>query len=139
MTRIKYDAALMKTMSIFENVTRSKIKDSFIDDHGQMVFVVREGEISKAIGKGGQNVKKLEKMLNRKIKIVEFNPQLLRFVRNLIHPIKVKDVEEADKIVTITGFDTRSKGLLIGKGAQNLRNYTQIVKRYFEIEEIKVI
>lgn len=129
----------MKTMSIFENVTRSKVKDSFIDDNNQMMFVVQEGEISKAIGKGGQNVKKLEKMLNRKIKIVEFNPNLVRFVRNLIHPIKAKDVVEEGGIVTITGFDTRTKGLLIGKGAQNLRNYTQIVKRYFDIEEIKVI
>lgn len=138
MTKIKYDASLMKTMSLFETITRTKLKDSFVDNNNLLIFVVNPTEISRAVGKGGQNVKKLERMLNRKIKIVEFNPSLLQFVSNLVYPLKLKGIEEADGVVTLTGPDTRTKGLLIGKNSQNLKNYTQIVKRYFDIKKIRV-
>ena len=139
MTRIKYDASLMKTMSVFEGVTRAGLKDCFVDNNGLLVFVVNLTQISKAIGKNAQNVKRLEKMLNRKIKIVEFNPSLIQFVRNLVYPLNVKDVKEEEGVVTITGHDTRTKGLLIGKNSQNIKNYNQIVKRYFDIKDMKVV
>ncbi len=139
MTRIKYDASLMKTMSVFEAITKTKLKDSFVDNNGLLIFIVDSTQISKAIGKKGQNVKKLERLLNRKIKIVEFNPLLTRFVRNLVYPLNVKDVVEEAGVVTIIGPDTRIKGLLIGKNSQNIKNYTQIVKRYFNIQDMKVV
>lgn len=128
----------MKIMSLFESITRTRLKDSFIDNNGLLIFVVNPAMISKAVGKAGHNVKKLEKLLNRKIKIVEFNPSLLQFVSNLVYPLKLKGIEEADGVVTLTGPDTRTKGLLIGKNSQNLKNYTQIVKRYFDIKKIRV-
>lgn len=139
MTRIKYDASLMKTMSLFETVTMTKLKDCFVDNNSLLIFVVDPTMISKAIGRNGQNVKRLERMLNRKIKIVEFNPSLTQFVRNLVYPLNVKDVEEEEGVVKITGPDTRTKGLLIGKNSQNIKNYTQIVKRYFDIKDMKVV
>lgn len=139
MARIKYDASLMKTMSVFEAVTRTKLKDCFVDNNGLLVFVVNPTQISKAIGKKGLNVKKLEGMLSRKIKIVEFNPSLLDFVRNLVYPLDVKDVKEEEGVVTITGPDTRTKGLLIGKNSQNIKNYLEIMKRYFDIKDMKVV
>jgi len=139
MTRIKYDASLMKTMSVFETVTMTTLKDCFVDNNGLLIFVVNPTMISKAIGRNGQNVKKLERMLNRKIKIVEFNPSLTQFVRNLVYPLNVKDVEEEEGVVKIIGPDTRTKGLLIGKNSQNIKNYTQIVKRYFDIKDMKVV
>ncbi len=129
----------MKFMSLFESITGTKLKDCFLDSNSMLFFVVQSGHIAKAIGKSGSNVRKIQEKLNRKIKIVEFNPRLESFVSNVIAPIKAKDIAEKDSIVTITGNDTKSKGLLIGRSGQNLRNYEEIVKRYFDIKEIKVI
>ncbi len=98
-----------------------------------------KGQLGKAVGKKAANVKKLEKMLNRKIKILEFNPEIIVFIKNLIYPLKAKDIKKEDKTITIEGPDTRTKGLLIGKNAKNLRNTEKIVKKYFDIDEIKVI
>jgi len=50
-----------------------------------------------------------------------------------------KEINVEEKIITIVGPDTKTKGLLIGRSGQNLRNYEEIVKRYFDINEIKVI
>lgn len=135
----KYDNQTLKTMSLFEKITRSRIRDMFIDDNELMTFIVEKGQLGKAVGKKAENVKKLEKLLNRKIKILEINPELIGFVKNLIFPLKAKEIKKEDKIITIEGPDTKTKGLLIGKNAKNLRNTEKIVKKYFEIEEIKVI
>jgi len=137
--KIKYDLNLMKFMSFFESLTNTRLKDCFIDKNSLLVFVVEENQIAKAIGKKGVNVKNIKEKLNRKIKIVEFNPHLEIFIANLINPLKAKEIKIDEKIVTIVGPDTKTKGLLIGRNGQNLRNYEGVVKRYFDIKEIKVI
>jgi len=139
MMKIKYDLNLMKFMSFFESLTKARLKDCFIDKNSLLVFVVEENQIAKAIGKKGINVRNIKEKLNRKIKIVEFNPHLETFVANIIRPLIGKEIKVDDNVVTITGPDTKTKGLLIGRNGQNLRNYEGIVKRYFDINEIKVI
>ena len=86
------------------------------------------------------NIEKIERLLNRKIKIVEFNPDVLRFIKNLLMPLRVLDIKREDDIVTIIGPDTKTKGLMIGARAQNLRATESIINKYFnDITEIKVI
>lgn len=137
--KIKYDFSLIKFMSLFETITNAKLKDCFIDELKQTIFVVEEGQIGKAIGHKGNNVKRIENILKRKIKIIEFNKELIQFVKNMVYPIQIKEIREENNIITITPADSKSRGYLIGRGAINLRNYEKIVKRYFDIKEIKVV
>ncbi|RMF05018.1 NusA-like transcription termination signal-binding factor [Candidatus Woesearchaeota archaeon] len=139
MARIKFDTQLLQVMSLFQKITRTTLKDAIPNgDKGQIVFVVQAGQLSRAVGKKGANVKLLESKLNRKIKIVEFNPQLIPFVRGVIYPLKAENIEEEDGVVTITPPDSKTRGLLIGRNAQNLRRTESIVKRYFNIKELRV-
>jgi len=128
----------MKFISLFESLTHSSLKDCFtLGD--RLVFVVKQGEMGKAIGKGGANIKKLERVLKRKVRIIEFNPDMLIFIQNVVYPSKVKEIKEEDGIVTIIPPDSQTRGYLIGKSAVNLRNTEMVVKRYFELKEIKVV
>lgn len=138
MNKIKFDLDSMKFLSLFQSITHTNVKDCIVES-GRMTFVVPQGEIGKAVGKNGVNVKKLEKALNRKIKIVEFNPEIIQFIKNLVYPLNVMDVTEEDGKVIITPSDSKSRGLLIGRNAQNLRGYEGIAKRYFKINELRVI
>ena len=66
---IKYDRLTLELMSIFEAITRSKLKDHF--EMGEtMVFIVLPGQLRKALGPKTINVQKLRNKLNKKIKIV---------------------------------------------------------------------
>lgn len=127
----------MKFMSIFDTITQTKLKDCI--EYGYLVFIVQENQIAKAIGKNGNNVRQLQNILKKKVKIVEFNPDPVIFTRNLITPLKAKDIKIDGNVIIIEGNDTKTKGLLIGRNAKNLREYEAIVKRYFPIEEIKVV
>ncbi len=130
----------MKFMQLFESLTRAKLKDCIAsEDNEQLTFIVEENEIGKAIGKKGSNAKRLEGLLKKKIKIVEFNPDIRQFIRNFVMPLQVKDITEENGIITIIGPDTKTKGLLIGRERKNIENLKDIVKRHFQIEDIKVM
>ncbi len=137
MTKIKLDLSTLKTMSLFSKITGVQPRDCFPDSNDTLIFVLN-GKVGKAVGKNGANVKKLEPVLKRKIKIVEFNPDIKVFVQNLVHPIKLKDVELDETTLIMHPPDAKTRGILIGRAAQNLRNYETILKRYFPIEELKV-
>ena len=135
--KIVFDINAMKFMSLFENITRSKLKDCIVKD-ALILFIVQPGEIGKAIGSKGANVKKLERLLKKRVKVVEFSPEPVNFIKNLIHPLQVIDVIEDDGTYTLTASDLKTRGLLIGRNASHLRAYEDVVKRYFPIQELKV-
>ena len=139
MATIKFDENSLAMMSLFSKITNTTVKD-FFEEEGQITFIVSEGDAGRAIGKGAVNVRRLETITKRKIKIVEFCAQIPRFITNLIYPIRVKEViETEDGIFTITASDIKSRGLLIGRAASNLRRLEEQVKRYHKIKEIKVV
>ncbi len=125
-------------MNYFNKITHAKLKDCFVDEDGTVIFVVSENEFGRAVGKKGAKSKKLESTIKRKIKIVEFNSDIDRFIRNYVYPIKIKSVSTEDRIVTIEAKDSKSRGLLIGRSATNLHNLERTVKRYFEIDRIQI-
>lgn len=135
--KITYDTETMKIMSLFQTLTQAGLKDCFVEEN-QIVFVVQPGEIGRAIGKNASNVRRLTSMLKRKIKIVEFNENLIEFIKNIVQPLKLASIEETDGTVVLTAADTQTRGLLIGRAAQNLRKLEKQVRRYFDVKEIKV-
>ncbi len=138
MSKIKYDMALMKYMHLFESLTGSTLKDCILND-SQIIFIVNENEIGKSIGKKGSNVKRLEKVLKKKIKIVEFSDDVVQFVYNLLLPMKVKDITNDNGSILIVGGDVKTRGQLIGRNGRNLEVLKNIITRYFKIESIKIV
>jgi len=131
-----YDAAVMQIISLFEHLTRAHVKDCM--NGNPVIFVVHEGEMAKAIGKGGANVRNLERKLKKRVKVVEFKPGVLEFVKNLVAPLRLQHAELVDSKLVLTAKDLRTRGLLIGRNASNLRGYEAIIQRYFPIEELRV-
>jgi N utilization substance protein A len=137
MNKIRYDINIIKYISLFETLVRVNVKDCI--DTNPLTFVVEQNYIGRAIGKNGVNVKRLERMFNRKIKILEFNPEVLQFVKNVISPLKGDELSKKDNTIIINVKDNTTKALLIGRESQNLIKTTEIIKRYFEIDDIKIV
>lgn len=139
--KIKYDISLMGFMSLFESMTGAQIKDCYADDVLKCItFIVQPGQLGRAIGKKAVNVKRMQEKINKNIRVIEFNPDMLEFIKNMVAPLKVERINQnEDGTVIITGPDTKTKGLLIGRNAQNLRNLENNVRRHFEVKEIRVV
>ncbi len=137
MTRIKYSADIMQYISIFESFTNAKVKDCIVDE--SVLFVIEENDMGKAIGKHGSNIKRMEELIKKSIRLVEFSNNPAQFLQNLIYPTQAKDIREENKLLSIYCHDAKSKGRIIGRERQNLQKINDIVKRYFDVEEVKVV
>ena len=137
MNKIKYDSDLMKLITLFESMTGAKVKDCIADE--KLIFIIEENDMGKAIGKNGANIKRIENILKKKIKLIEFNNDVLQFVKNMVYPIEVLDVKQEEGVVIIYGKDTSARAMLIGRERQNINHLSDIVKRYFSLKEIRVV
>ena len=137
MNKVKYDSDLIKIITFFESMTGSKVKDCI--SNGGLTFIIGENDMGKAIGKNGVNIKRMENALKRKIKLVEFNPNVAQFVKNILYPIETLDVSTEGGAVIIKGKDVNSKAKIIGRERQNINHIVKITKRYFDVNEIKVV
>ncbi len=135
--KILYDSNTLQTISLFERITGTEAKDCFTSNE-TLYFVLATENMGKAIGKDGARIKRLQAMMNRRIRLLEFSPDLATFIKNLIYPTKAKQVVADGGIVTITGEDVKGRAMLIGRNSSNLQRLKDIVGRYFEVTEIRV-
>ncbi len=129
---ISYNTEIIGYINVFETLTRTNVKDCFLDN-SELVFLVNEGEAGKAIGKHGANIQRLSQMLNRKIKVIEFNKDVIKFINNLIYPANGNVYKSEEKTISIQAKDTRDKAILIGRDRKNLKNLQNIVSKYFDV------
>ena len=136
MERIRYSADIIQYISIFESLTNSKVKDCIANEG--ILFVIEENDMGRAIGKGGSNIKRVEGILKKNIRLVEFSSDVSRFLQNLIYPVEAKEIKNESGIVSICCYDMKSKGKIIGRDRHNIKWINDVVKRHFEVDEVKV-
>ncbi len=121
-------------INTFERLTRASVKDVY-EEGDNIVFVIKQGEIGKAVGKQGSNIRKMESVFKKKIRLIEFNADPCKFLLNLIYPIKV-DVELLDGKVVVKTDDTKLKGKIYGRERSNLVRINALMKKYFPVEVV---
>ena len=130
----------MRYITLFEDVTRAQALDC-IDKGDLVIFIVPRKQLGLAIGKQGENVRKLKDMMKKSIEVVGFSRNLESFLRSIFHNYKVTGVkvEEKDNVsYARVAVDPSQKGRAIGKGGSNLRQAKEIVNRYFDRTEITI-
>jgi len=131
--KIIIDQETFALRMMIERETRSQIKDCF-SSPDELIVIVAAGQMGKALGKGGQNVKRLQEKLRRKIKFIEFSPNIATFVRNLVKPIRIAEIVHEDTILFLRDPSKKTKSLLIGRGGKNLLTLQRAVSRFFNVE-----
>jgi NusA-like KH domain protein len=77
-------------MQLFEKLLKVPVLDCYTPNDKSVVFVVPQKHGRMAVGKKGENVKKLaEKMENKSIYIIEFDENIKKFVQNIWRPKKI--------------------------------------------------
>ncbi|ARM75835.1 NusA-like transcription termination signal-binding factor [Acidianus manzaensis] len=143
MPEIKITQDEIRYLSLFQTVTKITAKDCIVDEeNNRIIFLVNPQNMGVAIGKSGDNVKKLRKILGKDVEIVAYSDNLEDLVKNLMAPAKVKSVRVVDndskKSVYIT-VDAQDKGLAIGKSGKNVLRAKLILKRYMDIDSVIIV
>lgn len=140
MADIRFNEETIRYVSVFQELTRSTVKDC-LDTPERIIFVVKEGDGGKAIGRGGRNVTRLRGMLGKEVRIVEYSPIPEQFLRNIFKSYKVKkvEIEEREKGLHATvSIETTQKGLAIGRDAKNLKIAQELMSRHHKINSVSV-
>jgi NusA-like KH domain protein len=140
MNRMRLSSEDIRAMNLFESLAGTEALDCLFHE-GTVYFLVGEHKAALAIGKNGRNVKNLYKILNKKISILEYSGNIEIFLKNLLNGkvSKVETSRENEKKVLKIFSEKNQKGRLLGKGKRNLKVIELLVKRHFDIDEVRVI
>jgi N utilization substance protein A len=140
MVSITFNEQTLQYISLFERVTRTRVRDCMETDE-KIIFIVAEGQISKAIGKGGITITKLRNMMKKPIQVIEYSDNPEKFLKNIFRNYNVKkvEIEPHDKIIhaTVT-VDAKEKARAIGKEGKNLKLARNIIARHHNIQSVSV-
>ena len=133
MARVKLDQETFGLSSLMERITRAKVK-ACIKEEDTIYFIVAPGELGKAIGKGGVNIKKVQQEFGKKVKIIEYRDDPAAFLRNIIYPLKVENVSLQGKELLIDDQNKKIKGQIVGRDKSNINFINRVVRRFFDLE-----
>jgi len=129
----------MRYLNLFGKITR--VNTRFCFNYNQsLVFCVPKHLLSKAIGRGGQNIRQINGILRKKIKVVPM-PQTIQdaenFIKSIVSPVTFKDLKINDDEIILTA-GTQNKAALIGRDKRRFLEMKKIVKNYFG-KEFRII
>ena len=128
------DLEKIQQINLFENITKAHVKGLF-ENNNVYIFIVEPGNMKKALGKQGQNIHRFSAMIRKRVKVVEFHPEAIAFIKNLLYPLTPQSIERHDSNIIVTA-DNKTKALLIGRDRRNLNLYSKVIKDYFKLNVI---
>jgi len=140
MTEVTFDEQTIRYVALFQELTNTTVVDC-IETPDRIIFVVKEGDIGRAIGKKGDHIARIRRKVNRDIHVVEFADKPERFIANVFRNYEVKKVEIEDRNgvthATVTVEPTK-KGKAIGRDGRNLRAARDLIARHHPIQSVSV-
>ncbi len=140
---IKLSTDQMRLMSLFQNVTGATARDCVEDEkQNRVIFVVNEGKMGLAIGKGGSHIKNLQNIVKRNVEIVEYSDDPIKFLKNILNSKLVNEVKmnkrDDGTLQAIVSVDPKKKGIVVGREGRNAEKARLLAKRYFEISSVLI-
>ncbi|WP_421909905.1 NusA-like transcription termination signal-binding factor [Methanolacinia petrolearia] len=115
-------------------LTKSTALDCVIDDSfDRAIYIIKKGDMGFAIGRNGENIKKLHRILGKRVEMVEESESLEDFLKNVFKPAAISGSGRADESGKILVYvDNKTDlGKAIGKGGCNIEKARLLVLRYF--------
>ena len=138
---IKFNANEIRFIALFESMTGAMVKDCILDDdNSKVTFVVKNGDMGLAIGKGGSTVTKVKKAVGRGVEIIEHNEDPAQFIKNVLSPAELKSIKivekNNDEKIAIVNTDSSNKRIAIGKNGINIERAKVLANRLHNIDNI---
>ena len=140
---IKLTSDELKLIALFQKITRASARDVVDDEKmNRLIFVVNEGKMGLAIGKGGSNIKNLQNILKRDIELVEYAPEPETFLKKILNPKFILSVEFSERLDGTTQAEitvnAEKKGVVVGREGRHAQKARLLAKRYFNISKVLI-
>lgn len=129
----------MRYLNLFGKITQVRTRFCF-KYNNLIVFCVPGSLVSRAIGENGKNIKRINEILGKRVKVVskpEGIHETKKFIEAIVSPVIFKDLEVKDNEIILTA-GSQSKAALIGRNRRRLHELQKISKDYFG-KELKIV
>ena len=139
MSGIKITFEEMQYIARFEDITGAKVIDCIVESD-RVINVIQQGDMGLAIGKGGENINRAKKAIDKPIELVEFSDDPSVFIKNVfgsVISIKSISFKESDgRKVAEVEVAAKDKGLAIGKNGKNIAKVKLLAQRHHSIDDV---
>ena len=127
----------LKCIALFEQATGAAVEDCLIEPD-RIIFVIKEGQMGRAIGKGGSTIQRIRDLFKKQIDVAEDAETIEAFIRGMfpgvnLKSISIRDGEGPKKLAQIT-VDAKDRGATIGRGGSRIKLARTLVERRFGAE-----
>jgi NusA-like KH domain protein len=133
------DMQIMRYINLFERISRVSTTNCFVYNN-TIIFAVPKRLVSQAIGKNAENVKKIFEILRKKARVIEERniDQLDKFISDVIEPSSFNKIELKNGELTLSA-NRQNKAALIGRNRQREQELEDILKKFYNIQKLKIL
>lgn len=124
----------LRYLNLFEKISRVSTRHC-IKYNNALIFCVPEKLMAKAIGEKGKNVKKMQSILHKNIKVIPLpdgEEGAGKFIEAVVSPITIKNVDVGEDMIVVNAG--KNKAALIGRNKRRMLEMQKIVKGFFDKE-----
>jgi N utilization substance protein A len=140
MSEVKLSMDGIRYIALFEKITGASARDCYDDsENNRLLFVVKNGDMGLAIGKGGEHINNVKKAISKSIEIIEHSDDPVIFIKNAFHPIILKNINIKiidGKRIAYVEVPTKEKGLAIGRDGKNIEKVKKLSLRHHNISDV---
>ena len=126
----------MKCIAAFESATGVIVRDCLISKDA-IAFIIKQGDLGKAIGRKGANITRVRQMFARQVLVFEDSDNIEQFIRGLFGQVPVKNINIHDKMNSKVAYvlvDGADRGMAIGKEGNRIKTCRAILQRRFNCD-----
>ena len=124
------DTRDLQLMNAFESLTHASVLDCF-EAEDNIVFLVKKGQLGKAIGKGGATITNARKRFGKRIFVFEDSENPKEFIEKACHPVKAASTINDDSIKIDASRSQRDD--ISGK---QIRIIKELVERKLKVDKV---
>lgn len=119
-------------MKLYQTIFHDHILDCAENDN-YIYFVIEENEDPK---EKFEKIGALENLLKKKVRIIRFKSDIKDFIKELVPELLDVRIENNTVKILVRKYD---KPKVLGKNRSTLKIIERFLKRFFNIEEVKVL
>ncbi len=125
----------LRHLNLFSKITRIRTRYCF-DYNNMLMFCVPKSKISQALGKNGENLRKISNIVKKRIRVLA-QPRGVEdaeaFIKAIVSPVTFNGIEIKDNEI-ILNAGSQSKAALLGRNKRRLAEMQKIVKEFFGMD-----
>ncbi len=125
----------LRRLNLFRKIT--KLETRFCFSYNEiLMFCVPRRDVSRALGKNGENLKRMSDILKKRVRIVTLPrgvEDIKPFIQSIIAPVGFKEIEiTSDEVIVNAGSE--NKAALLGRNKRRLNEMKKIIKDFFKLD-----